>query len=333
VARVLYSHGPSTLEELIKYSKTEKITEEVARDCLGILIHHRLASFTAPDKNFEIDIVKLLTNKAVLLPQKHIMYELEFDNIILRLEFPRFIQLIETEFSPKEAHIVSILCLHGRLQQHQLESEFSIRYQKTYFAGSFSVLVNNGFICKARPIEFSNLICKTEAFTDYFWQLDFDHFLQVFRERDCIKFVEERTNIFGGKIAEALIKMHSSDQTGAAIETAFRTETEIIDSSGLVKLERSEFKRGLDLMLNESLVIPAADDFRFALNLTHIILTQKQRYLEMIIKKTSGDAALRIFRMLSANAQMEQDRKIMRQVKLFFCGELNSHQQCNLQKN
>ena len=107
-----------------------------------MLIHHHLISFSLPESaaNQKVDPLKLLTNKALLLPQTEIKYKLDINEILIRIRFPHFIRLAE-ELGKDEASVLELICLHGPSSLQFLEEEYNKKLDATgLFHSSFSNL-------------------------------------------------------------------------------------------------------------------------------------------------------------------------------------------------
>ena len=150
---MLVGKGNTSYLDFVRFAKEEKqISEEDAREALGIMVHHSIVHFTLPDseKDQNVDHARLLSNKAVLLPQTEVKYSFQLDAVLLRLRFPHFVHLAATELGKGESLVLQVVCLLGHCSLTEIEEAFAEQHasDSIYFHQYFTSLVQVRSVCR-----------------------------------------------------------------------------------------------------------------------------------------------------------------------------------------
>ncbi|KAL5131682.1 hypothetical protein HKD37_12G034510 [Glycine soja] len=111
VCENLFSHGPLTLDQLVRYTD---LTKDQVRNSLLVLVQHNCAQalVSAPqDDDDDADRLRVRTQYLVL-----------FDNIIHRLRFPKFLEIVLRKLDEEFVKLLVRLLQDGRLTLKQMET-------------------------------------------------------------------------------------------------------------------------------------------------------------------------------------------------------------------
>ncbi|KAL2948827.1 hypothetical protein AAZX31_20G145000 [Glycine max] len=109
VCEKLFSHGPLTLDQLVRYTD---FTKDQVRNSLLVLVQHNCAQafVSAPqDDDDDADRLRVRTQYLVL-----------FDNIIHRLRFPKFLDIVSRKLDEECVKLLVGLLRDGRLTLKQM---------------------------------------------------------------------------------------------------------------------------------------------------------------------------------------------------------------------
>ncbi|RZB76138.1 hypothetical protein D0Y65_034583 [Glycine soja] len=109
VCENLFSHGPLTLDQLVRYTD---LTKDQVRNSLLVLVQHNCAQalVSAPqDDDDDADRLRVRTQYLVL-----------FDNIIHRLRFPKFLEIVLRKLDEEFVKLLVGLLQDGRLTLKQM---------------------------------------------------------------------------------------------------------------------------------------------------------------------------------------------------------------------
>ncbi|KHN26663.1 DNA mismatch repair protein Msh3 [Glycine soja] len=109
VCEKLFSHGPLTLDQLVRYTD---FTKDQVRNSLLVLVQHNCAQafVSAPqDDDDDADRLRVRTQYLVL-----------FDNIIHRLRFPKFLDIVSRKLDEEFVKLLVGLLQDGRLTLKQM---------------------------------------------------------------------------------------------------------------------------------------------------------------------------------------------------------------------
>ncbi|KAJ8543100.1 hypothetical protein K7X08_005623 [Anisodus acutangulus] len=138
VCECLLRRGTQPLAQVVRFTE---LSRENVRNCLLVLIHHNcVQAFAVQQEGGFGEAPKVITNYMAL-----------FDNIIHKLRFPKFIEIVSEELGKECEEIFEGLLQHGRLSLSQIID----RYKQTSNQGdssadaardSFNRLVNAKFV-------------------------------------------------------------------------------------------------------------------------------------------------------------------------------------------
>ncbi|KAK7279052.1 hypothetical protein RJT34_24095 [Clitoria ternatea] len=110
VCEYLFSHGPLTLDQLVRHTE---LTNEQVKNSLLVLIQHNCAQpfVSAPQEGADDEAGKLRVGT---------QYLVLFDNILHRLRFPKFLEIVSSKFNDECVDILKGLLRDGRLTLKQM---------------------------------------------------------------------------------------------------------------------------------------------------------------------------------------------------------------------
>ncbi|TKY51306.1 DNA-directed RNA polymerase III subunit RPC3 [Spatholobus suberectus] len=109
VCENLFTHGPLTLDQLIRYTE---LTKEQVKNSLLVLVQHNCAqAFVSAPEDEDDDVGRLRVRTEYLAL---------FDNIIHRLRFPKFLEIVSRKLDEECVELLDGLLRDGRLTLKQM---------------------------------------------------------------------------------------------------------------------------------------------------------------------------------------------------------------------
>nr|KYP74794.1 DNA-directed RNA polymerase III subunit RPC3 [Cajanus cajan] len=288
VCENLFKHGPLALDQLIHYTE---LTKEQVKNSLLVLVQHNCAQAFVPAPEDDVGRLRVRTEYMAL-----------FDNIIHRLRFPKFLEIVSRKLDEE------IFEAPETLEQRVIEAAVpgdGIRFSLTPDTGS-----NVDGETNSDDAQMS--VEENVEEDQILWRANFEEFIRHLRHKVLIENVRTQHDDGTATVLNAVLEATRTGERKVKMDNsvplsldAIITEVMKTDTGRTMTIDRIRASLG-QLGCSQRMIV----DDSYSIDLKKIIERARNEEVDSIVLKRYGRDAYRMFRLLSKDGEFRDTDQI-----------------------